>query len=76
MKEEPGRMLEAGIIVEVTEPTDLCAPMIPDLKHNGKVRICVDLRKLINLSVRKRTHDTQILLCLTPDDFTREPLGY
>ena len=31
---------------EVTQPTDWCAPMIPVIKRNGKVRICVDLRKL------------------------------
>ena len=45
-KEELERMLEAGIIEEVTEPTECCAPMVPVFKHNGKVKICVDPRKL------------------------------
>ena len=35
-----------GIIEEITEPTDWCAPMVPVVKSNGKVRICVDLRRL------------------------------
>ena len=46
VKEELQRMLEAGIIEEVTEPSDWCAPMVPVLKPNGKVRTCVDLRIL------------------------------
>ena len=47
-------MLEAGIIEEVTEPTDWCAPMVPVVKPNGKIRICVDLRKL-NKAVKRES---------------------
>ena len=54
VKEELERMLEAGIIEEVTEPTDWCAPMVPVLKPTGKVRICVDLRKLNEAVKRER----------------------
>ena len=36
----------AGIIDEITDPTDWCAPIVPVVKSNGKIRICVDLRKL------------------------------
>lgn len=36
------------------KPTDWCAPMVPVLKKNGNVRICVDLKKL-NEAV-KREH--------------------
>lgn len=44
-----------GIIERVTQPTELCAPMVPVLKKKtAKVRICVDLTKL-NKSV-KREH--------------------
>ena len=54
VKEELSRMLEAGIIEEVTEPTNWCAPMVPVVKPNGKIRICVDLRKLNEAVKRER----------------------
>ena len=44
VEEELKRMLEAGIIEDVTEPTDWCAPMVPVLKINRKIRFCIDLR--------------------------------
>ena len=40
------RMKDEGIIEEVTEPTEWCAPIVPVPKKNGQVRICVDLKKL------------------------------
>ena len=52
VKDELNRMLEAGITEEVTEPTDWCAPMVPVVKPSGKIRICVDLRKL-NKAVKR-----------------------
>jgi len=54
VKEELERMLEAGIIEEATEPTDFCAPMVPVVKPIGKVRICVDLKKLNEAVKRER----------------------
>lgn len=45
-KEELNLMLKEGIIEDVTELTDWCAPTVPVVKPNGKIRICVDLRKL------------------------------
>ena len=54
VKEELDRMLEAGIIEEVTDPTDWCAPIVPVVKPNGKIRICVDLRKLNEAVKRER----------------------
>jgi transposase InsO family protein len=48
------RMESQGVIVKVTEPTDWCAPIVPVIKKNGNVRICVDLKKL-NQAV-KREH--------------------
>ena len=53
VKEELERMLEEGIIDEVPEPTDLCAPMVPIVKPNGKVRICVDPR-ILNEAVKEK----------------------
>ena len=40
------RMEEQGVIEKVTQPTDWCAPMVPVMKPNGAVRICVGLQKL------------------------------
>ena len=54
VKDELNRMLEAGIKEEVTEPTHCCAPMVPVIKPNGKIRICVDLRKLNKAVERER----------------------
>lgn len=45
VEEELNRMLKEGTIEEVTEPTDWCVPMVPVVKPNGKIRICVDLMK-------------------------------
>jgi hypothetical protein len=54
VEEELNHMEEAGIIMKVTEPTEWCSPMVPVVKKNGQVRICVDLKKL-NTAV-KREH--------------------
>ena len=51
---ELNRLETEGIIEKVTKPTDWCAPMVPVVKPNGNVRICVDLKRL-NDSV-KREH--------------------
>ena len=48
------RMKDEGIIEEVTEPTEWCAPIVPVPKKNGQVRICVDLRKLNEAVKRER----------------------
>ncbi|KAI2648690.1 Transposon Ty3-G Gag-Pol polyprotein [Labeo rohita] len=54
VEEELRRMLKSGIIEQVTEATDWCAPMVPVKKKNGKVRICVDLKKLNEAVKRER----------------------
>ncbi|XP_062849175.1 uncharacterized protein K02A2.6-like [Trichomycterus rosablanca] len=46
VEEELKRMEAMGIIEEVTEPTEWCAPMVPVMKKNGKIRVCVDLKRL------------------------------
>ncbi|CAB4017360.1 Retrovirus-related Pol poly from transposon [Paramuricea clavata] len=48
------RMKDEGIIEEVTEPTEWCAPIVPIPKKNGQVRICVDLKKLNEAVKRER----------------------
>ncbi|KAL6491496.1 hypothetical protein MHYP_G00018410 [Metynnis hypsauchen] len=56
VKEELQRMERNGIIEKVTKPTDWCAPIVPVLKKStGKVRICVDLKKL-NKAVKREQY--------------------
>lgn len=55
VEEELKRMEKAEIIQKITEPTDWCAPIIPVMKKNGKVRICTDLRKL-NAAVKRERY--------------------
>ncbi|XP_048756258.2 uncharacterized protein LOC125667020 [Ostrea edulis] len=40
------RLESEGIIEKVEKPTDWCSPMVPVVKKNGNVRICVDLKRL------------------------------
>ena len=65
VKEELDRMLEAGIIEEVTDPTDWCSSIVPVVKPNGKIRICVDLRKL-NEAVKRERYILPTLEDVTP----------
>lgn len=46
VRDELNRMEKEGIVVKVTQPTEWCAAMVPVLKPNGNVRICVDLKRL------------------------------
>ena len=39
-------MLRQEVISPVTAPTEWCADIVPVLKPNGRVRICVDLTHL------------------------------
>lgn len=55
VESELNRMLKMGIIEEVTEPTDWCAPMVPvEKKTRERVRVCVDLKRLNNAVKRER----------------------
>ena len=54
VKAELEQMESDGIIEPVTVATDWCAPMVPVIKANGSVRICVDLQKLNQAVVRER----------------------
>ncbi|KAI4898509.1 hypothetical protein NFI96_006164, partial [Prochilodus magdalenae] len=65
VEEELERMKSLGIIAEVTEPTDWCSPMVPVIKKNGKVRICVDLKKL-NKAVKRERFILPTLEDITP----------
>ena len=55
VKKELDSMLKQGVISPVTVPTEWCSGMVPVLKPDGRVRICVDLTKL-NQAVRREVH--------------------
>ena len=67
--EELKRMQSMGIITEVTEATEWCAPMVPVVKKNGNVRICVDLKRLNQAVKRER------FILPTLDDITPKLAG-
>ena len=52
---ELNRMEALGIITKVSAPTPWCAGMVVVRKKSGKVRICVDLKRL-NQSVLREVH--------------------
>ena len=52
--EELKQMEKQGIIEKIDMPTDWCAPIVPVLKPNGKVRITTDFKKLNNAVKRER----------------------
>ncbi|CAI5657120.1 unnamed protein product [Oreochromis niloticus] len=66
VEKEIKRMLKLGIIEEVTEPTDWCAPMVPAPKRNkDEVRVCVDLKRL-NKGVKCERYILPTLDDITP----------
>ncbi len=46
VEEELKRLQKNGVVVPVEGPSDWCAPMVPVMKKNGKVRITVDYKPL------------------------------
>ncbi|NRA93585.1 MAG: reverse transcriptase family protein [Psychroserpens sp.] len=54
VEDELNRMKALGVIEEITEPTDWCAPMVPILKREGKIRICADFKNLNKYLKRER----------------------
>ena len=55
VKEELQRMVNCGVIEEITEPTEWCAPMVPMPRKDGRVRICVGLNRL-NKAVQREKY--------------------
>ena len=46
VKNKLNHMEQLGVIILVEAPTDWCPGMVVVPKSNGRVRICVDLKKL------------------------------
>ena len=55
VKRELDSMLQQGVISPVTVPTAWCSGLVPVLKPNGNVRLCVDLTRL-NKAVQREIH--------------------
>ena len=55
VKLELQKLKDDGIIEEIKEPTEWCAPIVVVPKTNDKVRICVDLTKL-NENVKRENY--------------------
>ena len=55
VKSQIETMLQQGVISPVTAPTKWCGGIVPVLKPNGSVRICVDLTHL-NKAVQREIH--------------------
>ena len=53
VKEELSRMQLSGVIEPIATPTDWCAPMVPVVKRDGGIRICVDLKRLNDCVMRE-----------------------
>ena len=69
VEQELQHMLSDGVIKEITEPTDWCSPIVPVLKENGDVRICVDL-KCLNKVIKKERYTLPAV-----DDITHKLAG-
>ena len=52
VQQELKHLEKENIICPVKMPTDWCAPIVAVLKNNGKVRLCVNFKKL-NRSVKR-----------------------
>lgn len=46
LRETLDRMERAGIIVKVSEPTDWVSPFVAARKKYGKLRVCIDPRRI------------------------------
>ena len=70
VKDTLDRLQAAGVIVPIIKPTSWRAPMVPVMKKLGKVRTCVDLKKL-NEEVKRET-----FVLPTIDDITSKLRQY
>ena len=55
LKQEIDNMVEQGVVSPVKTPTEWCSGIVCVPKHNGAVRVCVDLTAL-NKSVQREIH--------------------
>ena len=60
------RLVEKGIIVRVSEPTDWISSTVVVMKPNGKIRLCLDPRPL-NKALKRNHYPMPVIDDLLPD---------
>lgn len=55
MKAKLDELLTMGIIERVTKPTSWVSPLVPIMKDNGELRLCVDMRRA-NQAIQRLNH--------------------
>ncbi|XP_049880106.1 uncharacterized protein K02A2.6-like [Pectinophora gossypiella] len=58
-------LLDSDIIEEVNEPSPWVSPIVPILKDNGEVRVCVDMRRA-NAAIQRENHPLPCMEHLLP----------
>lgn len=53
-------LLDRDIIEKVDEPSPWVSPIVPILKDNGEIRLCVDMRR-VNKAILRETHPLPIV---------------
>lgn len=65
VKSKLDELLEMGIIEEVTRPTSWVSPLVPIIKDNGELRLCIDMRRA-NQAVQRLNHPLPIFEDISP----------
>lgn len=58
-------LLQMDIIEKVTRPTSWVSPLVPILKDNGELRLCVDMRRA-NMAIKRLNHPLPVFDDLLP----------
>ena len=66
VKQELDRLVKAGVLAPVDEPTDWVDQMAIATKKDGSLRICIDPRHL-NLSLKREHYQLPVLDDILPD---------
>lgn len=65
VKSKLDELLEMGIIEKVTRPTSWVSPLVPIIKDNGELRLCIEMRRA-NQAVQRLNHPLPIFDDLSP----------
>lgn len=53
IKQEINKLLEAGIIEKIDEPSRWISPIVPIIRSDSSLRICVDIRRTNEAIIKK-----------------------
>lgn len=65
VKSKLDELLEMGIIERVTKPSSWVSPLVPIIKDNGDLRLCVDMRRA-NQAIQRLNHPLPVFDDLLP----------